>query len=163
MTRYIEPTLRSRQLFFLYVILLGGFALFVSHLDDILLPLLSCDPLLALEQTIVWSLVSTILTTILYLSLSVTVIYYTRRAVQSGQWPAKGMTVPFRTKVTEIKNPRSAWLYLIIVLTIFTSSIVRQWLAHDKSRIELVQIRQWMQVTPNPAFKRDCRKSAAAP
>lgn len=126
MTNYIEPTLKARQLFFLAVAALGGFALFLSRLD-VFLPSIR-DP----HQMNNWLLAFNVISNFIYISLAVAAIYYTRRAVQSGQWPAKGMTVPFRTKVIEIKNSRNAWLLLTVVLCFLTIKIALPWVMYTK-------------------------------
>jgi len=164
MTEYIEPTLKARQLFFLAIILLGGYALFISRIDEFLPP--PSDP----DQMLDWLLIATILSTIFYTTLSILAIYYTRRAVQSGQWPAKGMAVPFRTKIKEIKNPRNAWLLLTIILCYFAIKISFGWYMYTQQRklteeIKhlIVRSKEQMEkygVQPNPSFKRDALKRA---
>jgi hypothetical protein len=132
MTNYVEPTLRTRQLFFLAVATLGGFALFISRLD-VFLPAIR-DP----NQISTWLLASTVISSLFYISLAVAAIYYTRRAVQSGQWPAKGMTVPFRTKIMEIKNPKNAWLLLTVMLCFLIIKIALPWVMYAK-QLEMVE------------------------
>ena len=160
---YIEPSLRARQLFFLVILLLvGGYGLFISRIDEFL----PSDP----DQILDWLLIVTILSTIFYTALSILASYYTRRAVQSGQWPAKGMAVPFRTKIKKIKNPRNAWLLLTIILCYFAIKISFGWYMYAEQRklseeIKQLTVRSNEQmekygVQPNPPFKRDALKRA---
>lgn len=136
MTNFVEPTLKTRQLFFLAVAALGGFAFFISRLD-VFLPSIRAP-----QQMNNWLLASTVISSMFYIFLAVVAIYYTRRAVQSGQWPAKGMTVPFRTKVMEIKNPRNAWLLLSIILCLLTIKIALPWVMYVKQLEMIEEIQQ---------------------
>jgi len=164
MTEYVEPTLRARQLFFLAIILLGGFALFISRLDVFLPPL--SDP----DQMRDRLLVAIVLSNIFHIALSIEAIYYTRRAVQSGQWPPKGMAVPFRTKIKKIKNPRNAWLLLTVMLFGFAFNTLLPWLSYAKHKeldkeikqliIRSEEFKKKYEVPPNPALKRDSAKAA---
>jgi hypothetical protein len=169
MTNYIEPTLKTRQLFFFAVVVLGGLAVLTSRLDE-LLPPLSGDPLLALDQMHFRLLVATVLSTIIFTALSIVAIYNTRRAVQSGQWPAKGMTVPFRTKIVEIKNARNAWLLLAIILCCFVSMVSLKWFIYSKyqelrevvqqSTMRNEECKSNLVVSPSPSFKQGALKRA---
>ena len=136
MANYVEPTLKTRQLFFLAVTALGGLAFFVSRLD-VFFPSIR-DP----QQMNNWLLAATVMSSLFYIFLAVVASYYTRRAVQSSQWPAKGMTVPFRTKVMEIKNPRNAWLLLTVMLCFLTIKIALQWVMYAKQLEIIEEIKQ---------------------
>jgi formate hydrogenlyase subunit 3/multisubunit Na+/H+ antiporter MnhD subunit len=162
MTEYVEPSLKARQLFFLAVILLGGFALFISRLDELL-------PYSEPDQMRDWALIAMVLSTIFFTALSVVAIYYTRRAVQSGQWPAKGMAVPFRTKIKVIKNPRNAWLLLTVILCYFAFKIAFLWFMYVQQRQLDEEIQQLIVqseeqikkygVQPNLSVERDAAKA----
>jgi len=161
MTRYVEPTLRTRQLFFLAVISLGGLLLASSRLDDILPPF-SSEPLAALDQMLGRSLVAATLSTIYYALFSVVAIHYTRRAVESRQWPPNGMTVPFRLKVKEIKNPRNAWMFLAIILFMFTAQATIPWFGYAKQRSQLEELKEMFKVPTNKTFQPTAKKGAAS-
>jgi formate hydrogenlyase subunit 3/multisubunit Na+/H+ antiporter MnhD subunit len=142
MTEYIEPSSKARQLFFLAVILLGGFALLSSRIDGFLPPL-SNDPLVALEQFRQRLIVTTVVLTIFYVALLVSVFRYTRRAVQSGQYPPKGMAVPFRSKVKEIKKPWAAWIFFVLMLCTSIFHIAMPWFGYAKQRTNVADYEKY--------------------
>ena len=126
MKRYIEPTPKARQLFFLTLVMLGGYALLVSRID-MLLPPISSDAKIALDQAINRLFIGAVLSTLFFSGFVFAAIHTTRRAVKSGQWPPVGMPVPFRTQVTEIVRPWKAWAILAAVLIYLTFKIAMPW------------------------------------
>lgn len=152
MEKYIEPTLKTRQLFFLSIALLGGLALLASHRDKFLPPL-NHDPSLAIDQMLNRSLVAALISTILFISFSVAAIHYTRLVIRSGQWPPKGMNVPFRTKIRKIKNPWNARTYLIVIMCLFAAQTVMPWAIYAQQRTLLGELKQQIyadETTPPP-------------
>jgi hypothetical protein len=151
MSKYVEATLRTRQLFFLGVILLGGLILFLDRVEAILPPL-SRDPVLAIEQFAHRSMVAALVLSVFYLVLSAMAINLAKRSADSGQWPPKGMTVPFRTKIIEIKKQRYVWLYLTIILSVFTAQAAMPWVRYEEQRELLKELKTTVQVVPNRAL-----------
>ncbi len=133
MTRYIEPTQRTRQLFFLAAILWAGLVLFLDRLDQFLPPL-SKDRSIAIDQILERSLWGTVLSTVFIVILSMGAIYLTQRAISSGQWPPTNMTVPFRAKVKEIRSPRRTWISLAVLLSFFAIQIGLSWILYAKKQ-----------------------------
>ena len=134
MTEYVEPTLRTRQLFFLAVILLAGLSLFAFRLDVYFPPVSDWHQM---QQRL---FVVIVLSNLLNIALSIWVINLTRRAVRCGQWPPKGMRVPFRTKIKRIKKPRIAWLFLTVFLCVFTLNTLLPWFGYAMNeKIYLIQ------------------------
>ena len=163
MTRYIEPTLRTRQLWFLAALLVAtSFWLLTTRIDQ-LLPPLDKDLAVAFDQILERSLIAAILSTVFFVVYSLVAIHYTRRVIASQQWPPTGMTVPFRTKVKEIKNPRNAWLYLTVSLGIlFAIQIALPW-AHYVNQREhfraLKEIIRGLSTDAQPAVPADSAAS----
>ncbi len=153
MTTYVEPNLGTRRVFFLAVVLLGVLAFVVFRLEDFLPPL-SSDPLQALDQSTDRLLVATILNTLIHIAISVVAVSLTLRAVQSGQWPPKGMNVPFRKRVTEIKRPAVAWALLVILLSIFVAQVSMRVVIYTKILAVTEEAKKAFEVPPNNTFNR---------
>lgn len=153
MITYIEPNLGTRRVFFLAVVLFGVLAFAMSQLED-LLPPLSSDPLQALDQSTDRLLIATILNTFTHIVISVVAVYLTQRAVQSRQWPPKGMNVPFRTRVTEIKRPMVAWSLLVMVLSIFVAQVSTRVVFYTKFLTITEEAKKAFEVPPNNKFNR---------
>ena len=133
MTRYIEPTLKARQRFFLAATIWAGCVLLSGRLDQ-LLPPLSADTAVAMDQALDRILLFAGLSTAFFSALSFCAIRYARRAVESRQWPPNGRSIPFRAKVRDIKNPRNVWLFLGMLLIIFALQIALSWGVYLKQR-----------------------------
>jgi hypothetical protein len=154
MSTYIEATPRTRQLFFLAVILLGGLFLALDRIA-FLLPPVSEDPVIAIEQTIYRSASSALAVSILYAALSVVAIRYAKLTAESGQWPPQGMTVPFRTKVLVIKKKQHVWLYLGFILCAFALQGTLPWVKYSIQKERLEELRKGIAVVPSEAFNVD--------
>jgi hypothetical protein len=147
MTQYSEPTPKARQIFFLVVLLAVALGWLTTRLND-LLPPLSDEPSELFDQVLERSLLAAVIGTIFFGILCSVAVYFTRRAVQSGQWPPKGMPVPFRTKVLKIKNPRKAWAYLAALLLIFSAQIAMPWYAYAKQRAYFGELKELIKDMP---------------
>jgi Na+/H+ antiporter NhaC len=158
--KFIEPTPKTRQLFFLSLFFLGVLALAIPHIDD-LLPPLSSNQTIVFEQVLSRSLMAAVLSTLFFVVFSGIAFHYTQRAIRSGQWPPKGMSVPFRIKITEIKNPRNAWALLIILLCLFLAQTAMIWIVYVKQRAHFEELKQLIEITPNKAPQPTPKSGAA--
>ena len=147
MDRYVESSLKARRLFYLAIVIFCGLVFLVMYIDEILPPF-SSDITMALEQADERSFLASVLSTIFYISFSIVVFHYTRRAIQSKQWPPVGMAVPFRLKVKEINNPNIAWLYSLCILLIFVAQVTFTWYVYVKQQTIFGSIKQQVEVSP---------------
>lgn len=154
MEKYVEPSLKARKLFYLAIVLFCGLALFVMYLDEILPPI-SSDITVALEQTNERSFAASIISTIFYIGFSIVVYHYTRRSIQSKQWPPAGMAVPFRLKVKEIRNPNIAWLYFLCILFIFVVQTTFTWYVYAKQQTIFGSIKKQVEVSPKNILQKN--------
>jgi len=152
MKQYVESNPKTRQLFFLALILIGAFALFVDRMEQIL-PAIDSDTTVAIDQVLDRSLFATVLATVFYGLFSFVAIHYVRRTVQSKQWPPVGMSVPFRMPVKEIKRPWVAWTYLAVLLCIFLTQIFITWYAYGEQREYFRELKQLIDESPNKSPK----------
>ena len=153
MKRFVEPSTKAQQLFFLALVLLGALALLANRLPDFL-PSISLDPSVASEQVLNQSLWIASLNTLFYLGLSFHAVHYVHRAVRSRQWPPEGMSVPFRTEIKEIKNPRNAWAVLAFLLLLYAAQIAMPWHIYTKQR-ELFELLMTAQPAASPEASSD--------
>lgn len=124
-----------------------------SRLND-LLPPLSSDASQMFDQLVERSLLAAVIGTVLFGAFSMVAVHFTRRAVKSGQWPPKGMSVPFRTKILEIKNPRNAWTYLGVLLLMFAVQIALPWYAYAKQKAYYGELKELLK---DPPANKACR------
>lgn len=161
MTTYVDPNPRTRRFFFIALAVLGALALVAARIED-LLPPLSNDPIQALDETTNRLLVATILNTLVNIVFSVIAVHLTRRAVQSRQWPPKGMNVPFRTRVTAIERPTVAWAFLAVVLCLFVFQSSLRVSIYIMARSGIEETKRLLEVSPNNTFNRTSGSLRAA-
>ena len=159
MKRYVEPTEKARQLFFLALLMISGLALLADRLDE-LLPI-SSDTSVALDQVLERSLLGAVLSSVFYGALAGIAIHLTRRAVVSKQWPPVGMSVPFRTAVREVRRPWTAWTCLGLVLLAFALQIAGPWYGYVTVRELIPKLKQVLERQPNLSLQ-DRRPAGAA-
>lgn len=133
MKRYIEPTLRARQLFFLGLLVVAGVALLADRANQFLPPL-SSDEVVALDQMVERSLLAALLASVFWCGLGGAAIYLTNRAIRSRQWPPAGISVPFRTEAVDIKRPWVAWALLVVFLVTCVVQIAGPWYGYATLR-----------------------------
>ena len=124
--RYIEATSKTRLLFLLALAAWAACTLLVMKR-----PLMA-----AIGATLFWVLVS------------VVSVHYWTRAVRSGQWPPKGMDVPFRMKVQELRSLNRARAYLASLLVIYAVQAALPWYAYVEQRRYFRELKTLM--TPPP-------------
>ena len=152
MKRYVEPSPRTRQLFFLALVLLTALAVVVDRFDRILPPL-SLNPAVALEQGANRLLLASAFSSVFYAVLAILVVRMTRRAVRSGQWPPVGMSMPFRTAIREIRHPRVEWLLMSLALVSLVVLAALPWLGYAQFRNVAAQVSA-LPETPNHSIER---------
>jgi hypothetical protein len=161
MTKYVEPTLRARQLFFLYLIGLGAFMVLADRLDE-LLPPISDDLTIAFDQILERTLVAAVLSTIFYAGIALAALHYARRALRSGRWPPEGMAVPFRTPIKEIRRPWKVWVYLAVLFASLAALTAMPWQAYSRQQAYFQEVTQIIEsMPPNNTLQRDAAKRRA--
>ena len=114
MKHYIEASPKAKKVFFIVAFIWAGVALFLASYD-VWFPVSGTQQ----EQLVQISnrgLVALVVAVVFYLLLSILVVAYTVWTVRSGQWPPLGRSMPFRTRVHEIKQPVLAWVFAGILL-----------------------------------------------
>jgi hypothetical protein len=152
MKRYIEPSPRARQLFFLALALLAAFAVVVARLDRILPPL-SSNPTVALDQGAARLLFASAFSSVFYGALAFFVVRMTYRSIRCKQWPPVGMPVPFRTAIREIRHPRVEWILMSFGLVSLAFLAALPWLGYAQFRNAAAEISA-LSVTPNHSIER---------
>ena len=64
-----------------------------------------------------------IINTIIHIAYSFIVIYMGRLIIKCGRFPPKGMSVPYRIKITYINSPIKVWLVVGVLLVMFAVNI----------------------------------------
>jgi hypothetical protein len=124
MKRYVEASPRAKKVFFIVAFIWAGVALFLAGYD-VWFPL-SDVPQEQLVQISNRALVAVVVSVVFYLALSILVVLYTVWTVRSRQWPPHGCSMPFRTKVHEIKQPVLVWVLAGILLFGYMAHIGKQ-------------------------------------
>ena len=161
MKRYVEPDPRARQLFFLALAVWALCAVLVARLNQILPPL-SSNIGIALDQGTKRLLLSAVLASAFYAGVAFYAVRLTRRSILCGQWPPVGMSMPFRTAIREIRHPGVEWFLMSLALLSLAGLAALPWLAYAHARDTAAEISA-LSLTPNPSIERTCQGPLRAP
>ena len=146
MKHYVEASPRAKKVFFIVAFIWAGVALFLAGYD-VWFPI-SDVPQEQLVQISHRALVAVIVSVVFYLALSILVVLYAVWTVRSRQWPPHGCSMPFRTKVHEIKQPVLVWVLAGILLFGYMAHIGKQIYSWSKTN-NLIQSLEPLLKTPN--------------
>jgi hypothetical protein len=140
-TQFIEPSIRARRWF--WVIALAWVCVVAVLINfDRWFPV-SGSSLDQIEQLMNRSLCAIILRVIFYLAMSLVVIVLTIATVRTKQWPPRGMPVPFRARVTEVRRPIFVWLYASIIVMLHLLMIatsVETWRIQSRALNQVIEL-----------------------
>jgi hypothetical protein len=139
--RYVEPSNRPRRWFWI-VALIWVCALAILVRFDELFPITGSS-LNQIEALVKRSFFAAVFMMIVYLGMSLIIVFLAVRTIRTKQWPPRGMGVPFRTRVTEIRRPVFVWLYAAVMLFLLALQIgisVKKWQAQKRIHEEVLQL-----------------------
>ena len=141
MADYVEADPRAR-LYFLggIVVLLGaGIALWL-HASP--MPQASgSEPAAWLQGAVARALRSALAATAFHALITGLVLWAASRAVASGQWPPRGMAMPFRERVRPITSPALVWAGVATVAVLQLAVVLMFWWHYGQLQglLEMVQ------------------------
>ncbi len=123
MTQYKQPSTYARIAFFLFFSMAFGLLILLEfHQPD--------SSGKSVQDLIDRAFRQSVIATSSYLALSVLVLVLSSMAIKERQWPLKKMPVPFRIKITEIRNPWKIWLAGGFIVVMFLFQIAISWLPY---------------------------------
>jgi magnesium-transporting ATPase (P-type) len=121
METHTNGTKRGKVIFYLLIL---GFLLIMLFLDNFntLFPVEGTN----IEKTDAYierSFYFNVVNAIVHIAFTFIVVYMGKLIIKSGKFPPNGMPIPYRIKITYVKNPNYIWLVIGILLLMFLLNI----------------------------------------